>query len=384
MSRSQFRLASRDLCVFLPAIVQQVQAGHADDEAVGDLIEDDGMWAVGDFGGDLDAAIDRARGEDQDVGFCSADAVAVHAEEVRVLADRREERGALPLELNPQQVDAIALAENLIEVVRDFDAQPFNVRGDECRRAADDDSCSEFLQAPNVRAGDAAMQDVADQRDSQAGDAVAMLSDREDVEQSLRRMLVSSVSRIEHARLEQLRQQMRRAGGAVSHDDLIDSHRFDVLSGVVKRLALRQAAGRGGEVDGVGTQTFGCEAEARLRACRRLKEKVRNDAPFEGTQLRFTLGGQPFEFGGLIQNESDFVGGKLFQTEQMFLGPTHPSSGRSSRGGHEQSSPARGKEQSSAGLYRPRVTASINESPHLRAFRHSAGEARHSLESDRI
>ena len=203
MSRSQFRLASRDLCVFLPAIVQQVQAGHADDEAVGDLIEDDGMWAVGDFGSDLDTAVDWAGGEDQDVGFCSADAVAVHAEEVRVLADRREERGSLPLELNPQQVDAIALAENLIEVVRDFDTQPFDVCRDQRRWSADDDSRAEFFQSPDVRSSDSTVQDVADQRDRQAGDFVSMLSDREDVEQPLRRMLVRPVTGIEHAGLQQ-------------------------------------------------------------------------------------------------------------------------------------------------------------------------------------
>lgn len=77
----EFSLTLRGL--FLPPIVQQVQAGHADHEAVGDLIEDDRMRTVGDFGSDLDAAIDWAGGENQHVRFGSTDAVAVHAEEVR-------------------------------------------------------------------------------------------------------------------------------------------------------------------------------------------------------------------------------------------------------------------------------------------------------------
>ena len=75
------------------------------------------MWAVGHFGGDFDSAVDRAGGEDQDVGFRSADAVAVHAEEVGVFADRREEGTPLALELNPQQVDAVALAKDFVEIV---------------------------------------------------------------------------------------------------------------------------------------------------------------------------------------------------------------------------------------------------------------------------
>src|SRR5439155_19439871 len=108
------------------------------------------MRAVGDFGSDLDATVDRAGGKDQDVGLRSADAVAVHAEEVSVLADRREERGSLPLKLNPQEIDAMALAEDFVEVVRDFDTEPLDMRRDQRGGTADDDARSQFLQTPNV------------------------------------------------------------------------------------------------------------------------------------------------------------------------------------------------------------------------------------------
>lgn len=123
------------------------------------------MWAVGHFGGDFDSAIDRAGSEDQDVGFRSADAVAVHAEEVGVFADRREERASLTFKLNSEQVDTVALAEDFVEIVRDFNAKSLDMCGDQCRWAADDDSRTEFLQTPNVGSSDAAVQDVADQRD---------------------------------------------------------------------------------------------------------------------------------------------------------------------------------------------------------------------------
>ena len=78
---------------------------------------------IGDVGRDLHAAVDRAGGEDQHVRLGPPQPVAVHAEQVGVLADRREERPALPLELHPQQVDAVAFGQDVIEAVRDFDAE---------------------------------------------------------------------------------------------------------------------------------------------------------------------------------------------------------------------------------------------------------------------
>ena len=40
----------------LPA--QQIEHGHTDGQAIGDLLQDGGVRPVGHFGGDLDAAID--------------------------------------------------------------------------------------------------------------------------------------------------------------------------------------------------------------------------------------------------------------------------------------------------------------------------------------
>src|SRR5436309_2518254 len=73
---------------------QQIEHGHPDGDAVGDLLEDHGIRTVGNVRCDLDAAIHRAGMHDDDVGLRQLHALGRHAEDVEVLAQRREE-GAL-------------------------------------------------------------------------------------------------------------------------------------------------------------------------------------------------------------------------------------------------------------------------------------------------
>src|ERR1700674_3530619 len=54
---------------FRRAAGEQIQNGHANRDAVGDLLEDAGLRAVGNFGRDLDAAIDRAGMQNDRGGF---------------------------------------------------------------------------------------------------------------------------------------------------------------------------------------------------------------------------------------------------------------------------------------------------------------------------
>ena len=48
---------------------------------------------------------------------------AVHAEQPEILLNRREQAAALPLELDAQHVDHVAARQNVVEPVRDLDAQ---------------------------------------------------------------------------------------------------------------------------------------------------------------------------------------------------------------------------------------------------------------------
>ena len=69
---------------FLPA---EIKNSHAHGEAVGDLVENDALQAVGDFAVDLDAAVDRAWMHDQAIGFQKLRPLFRQAEKPDVFAD---------------------------------------------------------------------------------------------------------------------------------------------------------------------------------------------------------------------------------------------------------------------------------------------------------
>jgi len=265
------------------------------------------MLAVGHFGCEFDTPIDRAGGENEHVGFRSPQAITVHAEQVGVFANRGKERAALPLELNAEQVDAIDLAEDGVEIVRDLDTQFGDVFGNEGGRAADDDTRTQFGQPPDVRPGDAAVSDVADEGDGLSFQRPAPFADGEDVEQCLRGMFVGAVARVEHADVQMFRQQMRCTGCAMSHDNLRDAHRLDVASRIDKRLAFHQAAAGRGEVDGVGTEPFGSQTETGAGSRGRLEEQVGDDRAGECGEFVFAFGCQTFELGRLVENQRNFA-----------------------------------------------------------------------------
>ncbi len=60
---------------FRAAHQEQVEQGHAHGDSIGDLLEDAGLRAVGDFGSDLDAAIHWAGMKDDRVGLGATEAL---------------------------------------------------------------------------------------------------------------------------------------------------------------------------------------------------------------------------------------------------------------------------------------------------------------------
>src|SRR6188768_2197374 len=82
---------------------EQVQHGHPDRHAVGHLVEDHRVGAVGHLGGDLDPPVHRAGVHDDHVRLGQAQPRLGHAEHLEVLAQRGKVRAFHALELNPQQ-----------------------------------------------------------------------------------------------------------------------------------------------------------------------------------------------------------------------------------------------------------------------------------------
>src|SRR5207253_664839 len=99
----------------------------------------------------------------------------------KVLLDRREQPAALSLELDAQDIDHVAVRQDVVEPVSDFDAQAADLLGNERGRAANDDASAELDQTVDIASGHTAMGDVAHQPDGQSGNAALDLANREDV-----------------------------------------------------------------------------------------------------------------------------------------------------------------------------------------------------------
>ena len=80
------------------------------------------MLAIGDFRGQLDTAVDRSRGQQQQVVLGESQPFLGHHVELRVFGDRREQAPFLALELDPQDIDDVAARQDLVELVGDLAA----------------------------------------------------------------------------------------------------------------------------------------------------------------------------------------------------------------------------------------------------------------------
>ena len=98
---------------------EQVQDGHADMHAVGDLLHDDGSRTVGDLRRDLHAAVHRTRMQHDAVVGKQSGAAYVEPVSAGVLIARREVRGIHPLGLHAQHHHRVGSRKCVVEVVGD-------------------------------------------------------------------------------------------------------------------------------------------------------------------------------------------------------------------------------------------------------------------------
>ena len=83
------------------------------------------------------------------------------------------------------------------------------------------------------------MLDVAADHDLEAVDAILVIANRQQIEQSLRRMRVIAVSGVQNRRLARVRgESRRRAVFLVAHDECVAVHRLECGQRVFEAFAL--------------------------------------------------------------------------------------------------------------------------------------------------
>ena len=185
------------------------------------------------------------------------------------------------------------------------------------RRTAHPDVGAHRLQQDQVRPQHAAVQQVADDRDLEAGQPALVLADRERVEQRLRRVLVHAVAGVDDRRMARPGEQVRRARRGVAHHDHVRRHRLEVAHGVEERLPLRHARRRGRDAQRVGAQTLLGDLERRARARARLEEQIHDGAAAQRGHLLDRSAADFLHRDGGVEDERDLVGREALDPEQV-------------------------------------------------------------------
>ena len=170
---------------------------------------------MGHGGLDLDALVHRAGMEDGCLGAHERDARLGETPDPRVLPQRREEAALLPLALEAQGDDRVGAVEGTVEVrlvlhaAREIAAAPRERH--ERRRSGERDRRTEGHERVDVRARDAAVEDVADDDDPTAGEITESGAQGVRVEETLCRVCVPSVAGVDDRARDPLGDEVRRA-----------------------------------------------------------------------------------------------------------------------------------------------------------------------------
>ena len=298
-----------------------MEDGHADGEAVGDLLEDHGAAGVGELAFDFDAPVDGARVHDERLRMEQGHAGGRQAEQGRILARGGEHGLALPLVLDAEEVDDVGPAQGVLDVPGDAAAEAFEGLGDERGRAAEGDVGTQLAEGPDVGTRDAAVEDVAEDGDLEAGDAALALPDGEGVQQALGGVLVRAVAGVDHVGLGEAGEEVRGAARAVAQDDEVGVEGLEVADRVLEGLALAQRGGLGGEVDDVGAHAERGELEADAGAGAGLDEQVDDGLAGEPGLLLDLAFADGAEGACRLEHGPDFVGPEGLKVEQVPVVP---------------------------------------------------------------
>ncbi len=184
-------------------------------------------------------------------------------------------------------------------------------------------------QQVDVGAGDAAVQDVADDRDPAAVEVLAEsgigpdqpAAHREGVQECLGGVLVGAVAGVHDRAVDPAGggEAVRGAGGAVPDDDGVGAHRLQGQGRVLERLALGDGGALGGEVDDVGGQALGGCLEGDAGTRRVLEEEVDDGTAAQGRELLDRPVRDPGHLLGGVEDQDGVVAGEVGGRDEVAL-----------------------------------------------------------------
>ena len=211
---------------------QVVEDRHPDRDAGRDLLEHGRLGGVGGVGGDLEAAVHRAGVADRHVGAEHPQPVAGQAVADGVLPRAGEEAAAHPLALDPQHHHGVGRRAAPRRGRTTWRSRPRPTTaptplGISVGGATTVTSAPSLVRQQHVAAEDAAVGEVADDRDVAALERAEAALQRVGVEQGLGGVLVGAVAGVDDRGVDPLADLQRRAAGRVAHHQGVDAHGGD-------------------------------------------------------------------------------------------------------------------------------------------------------------
>src|SRR6266550_210385 len=102
---------------------EQVEHRHANRHAIRNLFQNHAVWTIGHIGVDFDAAIHRARVQDQDVTRCAIESLARDSEDAVVFSRRRYIARGHSLELETQDVQRLGPLDRFLDPIEDANSE---------------------------------------------------------------------------------------------------------------------------------------------------------------------------------------------------------------------------------------------------------------------
>ena len=163
------------------------------------------------------------------------------------------------------------------------------------------------------------MQDVAADRNDQAGDPSFMTADGEGVEQRLSRVLVAAVAGIYHRTVDLLGEELDGASGMVAHHEKVGAHRVQRYRRVDQGFSLRHGRGARRHVHHVGAEPLTGKLEGTLGSGRGFEEKVDQGAAAQIVALLSDLTTHRRGLFGEIEQAHNLLARKAFDAKEMAM-----------------------------------------------------------------
>ena len=182
----------------------------------------------------------------------------------------------LSFKLNSQDVNHVGGLNRVFNFLVERHAVKRKKSRQESFRSGEVNFHSHFSHRVNVGAGNAAVQNVADNRNFQTCESSFALFNREQIQQGLRGVRVCSVAGVDYYGLDGFCREVSRALRLVPHDNRVDAHSLNRAERVAQTFTLDDRTCPAVYAHNVRAQIFSRQLKRSARPCRRLVKQIHN------------------------------------------------------------------------------------------------------------